>query len=77
MQAVLVVARRHRGAPLVLEPITVALVEAMLRTLFPYLQVDDRFWQGAAKRIATVLYDSPDGQQRLIRFWSQLCELVQ
>jgi hypothetical protein len=76
MEALTAVARRHRGASLVLEPIAVELVEATLRSRFGELQMAESFWQQASRRIAATLYDSPDSQQRLSHLWCQLCELT-
>lgn len=77
MQALSDVARRHRGASLVLDPVAVELVEAMLRCRFGNLSVGEGFWHQASQRIAATLCEVPESQQRLSVFWQQLCELPQ
>jgi hypothetical protein len=73
-QALLEVARRHRGQALVLEPVAIDLVQAMLRTRFDRLQLPDDSWQHMSREIATTLLDDPQTHSRLERFWSQLTE---
>jgi hypothetical protein len=77
MQALSDVARRHRGASLVLDPVAVDLVEALLRCRFGNLSVGEGFWHQASQKIAATLCEAPESQQRLSVFWHQLCELPQ
>lgn len=75
-QALVEVARRHRGEALVLEPVAVDLVEALLRSRFDQLQLPADSWQHMSRVIATTLLDDPHAQARLATFWGQLSESV-
>lgn len=73
--ALLVVARRHVGRVLTLEPVLIELVEAMLRHQFEaHLPTED--WEPMARQIAETLYEDPAAQERLQRLWSRLLAVV-
>lgn len=76
LEALVQVARRHRGSSLVLEPVAVELVEAVLRARFSQLRISPAAWKRLSREIAGTLYDDPHLQQRLGRFWGQLSELA-
>ena len=71
-QALEAVARRHRGRPLIVDPVAVELVEAVLKT-----QLDDPALLAAplramALRIAGTLCEDPLMNERLQAFWDRL-----
>ena len=69
------VAKRHRGQPLILEPVAVELVRALLRLKFPKQPVTSREWKFMSNRIAQTMLDDPVARERLRVFWSRLTEM--
>ena len=66
------VARRHRGEPLVLDPIGVELVQALLRSHFPTQPHASQLWQAIAVKIALTLLEDPTSKKRLEALWTAL-----
>jgi hypothetical protein len=66
------VASRYRGQPLTLQPIAVALVQAVVVPQLPTDPTAAKFWQDAIVQIAQTQMDDPASYDRLSRLWSQL-----
>jgi hypothetical protein len=75
-EALLEVARRHRGEPFALEPVAVALVHAVLLTHFQGPSGSSEFWRGVSLPIAGTLCDDPVMRGRMEALWDRLCERV-
>lgn len=73
--ALLAVAARHRNQPLSLDPIVIALIEAMVQTHFGVLSDSAEFWRPIAVQIGRTLWDDPTARARLAVFWHRLCEM--
>ncbi|MBI4586190.1 MAG: hypothetical protein HY717_19440 [Planctomycetes bacterium] len=73
-EALLEVARRHRGEPLGLDPIAVELVQAMLKSYFRISKELPELWNDMAHEIARTLYEDKTLSERLTRLWSKLVE---
>ena len=69
------VAQHYRGQPLVLEPITVELVEAVLGVQFPDRPQASPSWKAMSESIAQSLFDDPASRQRLEGIWTRLAEI--
>ena len=66
------VASRYQGQPLTLQPIAVALVQAVVLPRLPTDPTAAKFWQDAIVQIAQTQLDDPASHDRLSRLWSQL-----
>lgn len=73
-QALVEVARRYRGQPLVPVPIVSELVHAMLVSEFRDRPEWFSAWGGVAGRVAQTLWDDHLSRQRLEALWSRLAE---
>ena len=73
--ALLEVAARHRNQPLSLDPIVIALIEAMVQTHFGVLSGSAEFWRPITARIGRTLWDDSVARARLEVFWHRLCEM--
>jgi len=81
--ALLEVAARYRNQPLSLDPIVIALIEAMVRTHFTVLSgavppaardaVDS--WRPITAQVGRALWDDPAARARLEVFWHRLGEM--
>ncbi len=71
-EALLAVARRHRGQPLDHAPVAPELVLAVLRIRFDRLPMDEAQWHDLATTVATTLLEAPDVRARLISYWERL-----
>jgi hypothetical protein len=76
LEGLLRVARKHVGQPISLEPITVELVESILRTRFTRITAPDDYWQNMSLAIATSLFQAPVSKKRLTGLWNSLLEAV-
>jgi hypothetical protein len=76
LEGLLRVARKHVGQPISLEPITVELVESILRTRFTRITAPDDYWQHMSLAIATSLFQAPVSKKRLTGLWNSLLEAV-
>jgi len=83
LEALREVARNHRGKPFGLEPISVELVRAALKSYFssrrdgiPSRKGSGDFWDAISREIARSLYDDPVFQERLRALWIRLGEAV-
>ncbi len=74
--ALLAVARRHRGHGLDHAPVVPELVLAILRTRFGRLQMDEARWQELATTVAGTLLETPDVRARLTRYWERLGQAI-
>ena len=74
MDALLGVARRHRGEALSAEPIAQELVDAMLRPKFGSISESDEFWRRMSAWIASTMMDDPPARQRLESLWERLLD---
>jgi hypothetical protein len=71
LEALREVARRYRDQPLTLEPVAVALVQAVI---CPQIQADSSswdFWRGVITQIAQTQLDDPATHQRLQSLWAE------
>ncbi|NQU23380.1 MAG: hypothetical protein HQ567_19035 [Candidatus Nealsonbacteria bacterium] len=73
--ALLGVAARYRNQPLSLDPIVIALIEAMVQTHFGILSDVAEFWRPITAQIGRTLWDDPVARARLEVFWHRLCEV--
>ena len=71
--ALLDVAARYRDQPLSLDPIVIALIEAMVQTHFEVLSGLAEFWRPITTQIGRTLWDDPMTRARLELFWHRLC----
>lgn len=72
------VARRHRGAPLVLDPIANDLLRALLGDFFePNGSRMEPVWISVAQFVARSLWDQPATRARLDDIWRMLGELAE
>ena len=74
LDALISVAKRHLGAPMSLEPVTVELVESLLRARLTRIEAPDEYWQKMSLAIATSLYEAPVAKRRLTGLWDSLVE---
>jgi hypothetical protein len=72
MAALHEVARRHRGMPICLEPVTIDLVGAVLQNNFRKLVPDDRQWTDLVHQVASAIYEDPPSHERLRTLWADL-----
>ena len=68
------VAGRLGDQPLTLDPVAIALVEAMIMVNYGHLKRAPEVWAGTAHKIATLLFDSPASRARLDNLWRRLLE---
>lgn len=68
------VATRLGNLPLTLDPVVIALVEAMITVNYGHLKRAPEIWTGTAHKIATLLFDSPAARARLDNLWRSLLE---
>jgi hypothetical protein len=66
------VVQRHRGRPLVLDPVAVELVEAVLLVSFPQLAGSSALAYSMAKQVAATLMEDPQVRPRLAALWERL-----
>lgn len=74
-RAVREVAQKHRGEPLTLDPIVIALVRTLVVRWFSPAARDaktQRAWNAIADQIAASLYDDPVARDRLQTLWTRL-----
>ena len=71
--ALLEVAACHRNQPLSLDPIVIALIEAMVQTHFGVLSGSAESWRPITAQIGRTLWDDPAARARLELFWHRLC----
>lgn len=71
------VARRHAGAPLSLDPVTVDIVQALLGRVFQSLAGSPEAWRRMTAATAETLYEDPIARQRLELLWQQISETTQ
>jgi len=72
--ALVAVAERYAGQPLVLEPTGVALFEALLAAEFPLLAERPALLTKAAGEVARVLLADPTSHRRIEHLWMTLAE---
>jgi hypothetical protein len=68
------VAREHSGKPFTLEPVAVALVQALLSSFFSSWGKNPALWRPMATRVAHTLFEDGHSQRRLKRVWLHSCE---
>jgi hypothetical protein len=68
------VARRHRGEPLSLDPVTVELVQAVVGSRFRSRPDSVDFWRELVLHVAQSIFDDPASHDRLKALWSRLGE---
>jgi len=73
MEAFRAVARRYRGVPFGIEPVLVALVEAVLHSQFGIASDGSGLSRTMAAQIAQTLFEDPPSCERLRVFWARLC----
>ncbi|MCL6504954.1 MAG: hypothetical protein K6T86_19935 [Pirellulales bacterium] len=66
------VALRHAGRPFCLDPVTIALVEAVLADGYQRLFARPEGWQQMVADVARTLYEDAPAHERLARLWAQL-----
>jgi hypothetical protein len=66
------VARRHRGQPLCLDPVTVELVQAVVGGRFGSRPDSAGFWREIVERVAQSIFDAPASHDRLSALWARL-----
>ena len=66
-------ARRHAGCPFSLEPVTVAMVEAVLADTYQALFSSQDGWRQMVSEVARTLYEDAPAHERLARLWAELC----
>jgi hypothetical protein len=74
-RAVREVADKHRGEPLMLDPIVIDLVRSLVVRWFTPAARDEkmqRAWNAIADQIAASLYDDPVARDRLQTLWTRL-----
>lgn len=76
MDALLSVARRHRGQPFALAPVATDLVRSIVDTRFHSAIADQNARQQMAQQIAETLVNTEATCERLRRMWTRLCEAV-
>lgn len=74
VSALRAVAERYSGQPLTLEPVTVELVRAMVRTPFRSLAASVEEWEQMTLSIAGTLYNHAPSRERLTSLWSRLSQ---
>jgi hypothetical protein len=74
LEALSLVAARHRGRPLELQPVAVDLVHAVLSAQFPGQFGDAAGARELSAEIARTLFDDPPSRHRLEALWSRLAE---
>ena len=74
--ALVEVARRFAGQPLVLDPTGVALLEALLAAEFPLFAARPALLANAAQQVAAALLADPGSHRRLEHLWQTLAEEV-
>lgn len=74
MEALHKVVERHRGKPLVVEPIARELIQAVLLTQLPARRNTPELRQDVAALIAQTLMGDPVASERLTALWNRLCE---
>jgi hypothetical protein len=72
--ALVEVARRFAGQPLVLDPTGVALLEALLAAEFPLFAERPALLANAARQVAEALLTDPGSHRRLEHLWQTLSE---
>jgi hypothetical protein len=72
--ALVEVARRFAGQPLVLDPTGVALLEALLAAEFPLFAERPALLTSAARQVAEALLTDPGSHRRLEHLWQTLAE---
>ena len=72
--ALVEVARRFAGQPLVLEPTGVALFEALLAGEFPLFKERPALVTEAARQVAQALLADPSSHRRIEHLWQTLSE---
>lgn len=72
--ALVEVARRFAGQPLVLDPTGVALLEALLSAEFPLFAERPALLVKAARQVAEALLADPGSHRRLEHLWQTLAE---
>lgn len=73
LDALRAVAHRHAGCPFSLEPVTVALVEAVLADTYQHLFADQEGWRKMVADVARTLYEDAPAHERLANLWAELC----
>lgn len=73
LDALRAVASRHAGCPFSLEPVTVALVEAVLADTYQRLFADQDGWRKMVAEVARMLYEDAPAHERLANLWAELC----
>lgn len=66
------VAQRHAGRPFSLDPVTIALVEAVLADSYQRLFAQPEGWRQMVADVARTLFEDPPAHERLARLWAQL-----
>jgi hypothetical protein len=74
IEALRAVAQRLGPGPLVLDPVSVELVEAIINVNYGQLRRAPEVWRATAVKIATLLFDSPSARARLENLWQRLIE---
>jgi hypothetical protein len=72
--AMLDVARRYAGQPMVVDPAGTALLEAMLRVQFPMLADRPPLLARTARTVAGSLLADPTARMRVEHLWAKLAE---
>jgi hypothetical protein len=72
--ALVEVARRFSGQPLVLDPTGVALLEALLAAEFPLFAERPALLANAARQVAQALLADPSSHRRIEHLWHTLSE---
>ncbi len=73
LDALRAVASRHAGCPFSLEPVTVAMVEAVLADTYQHLFADQDGWRKMVADVARTLYEDAPAHERLANLWAELC----
>lgn len=68
------VAVRHRGEPLICQPVVVELVQAVLSEQFRPVVTTAESWQAMCSGIAQTLFEDPVSRERLDSLWARLSE---
>ncbi|HAA72234.1 MAG TPA: hypothetical protein DCE55_24070 [Planctomycetaceae bacterium] len=76
LQDLVFVARQFGKVPLTLDPIGIALIDALLKPWKQDRDLPTDFWHDMARDIATLILEAPDNQQKLSQFWTQLTALA-
>ena len=71
-EAMLAVARRHRGWPLCLDPVAIELVQAVVGRHFGGLPDSAALWRDLAACVAASILDDPVAHDRLQALWVRL-----